>query len=981
MIRVVNTKPCKIVYSLFQHEYLGFLFEPYIVQLTTHGDFSLSYNKLYSQTAKEFDTYLDETDYKIIKLLEECEQEHIIKKFYKKPERPAIYFPKFYDEKVHQVVRPFIEKRLLQAFDLMQGKGVFEMGKDGNPAWKKISLAEEAASVLFHFRRGETGTRYFPTIKYKGNRIEFMFKEAQVICMQPAWLLLEGTLHYFDQDIDGRKLQPFLNKRYIEISKASEETYFRKFVTPLIEKYHVYAEGFEIITEKHEAKPILKIAEAWNGGLQILLYFKYDNYTFPYNSGVKVSVTMEKKADTYLFHRIKRSLDWERSQAEKLLSLGLQAQDGAAFSLTKQKGEEEDSLYPLLEWLSEHNEHLQEQGFSVEQQQTEKRYLIGSSSITIDFKENADWFDIRAVVFFGPYQIPFIDLKDHILNRKREFLLPSGEIAIIPEAWFAQYSNLFSFAEGTKELTLKKIHLGVIQEYANSELAGITMDRKLEKLMDFERIEEVQVSNEFKGELRPYQKAGYNWFYFLRQYNFGGCLADDMGLGKTIQTLALLQKIKEEHQQKAQEVLDLDDKNFKDVSFKVEPLTSLIVMPTSLIHNWISEAKKFTPDLRVMIYTGSQRVKDIARFAKYDVVLTTYGIVRMDKDLMKEFFFHYIILDESQVIKNPVSKISRAVKTLKSQYKLILSGTPIENSVEDLWSQMQFINPGLLGNHTFFMDEFAIPIEKKKDQEKADKLQALIKPFVLRRTKGQVAKELPEKVEHLYYSGMSAEQEEYYEKVKSEYRNELLKMLTEQGMARSQMHLLQGLTKLRQIANHPQMVNEEYSGESGKFSDVYHTLEGTLGKGHKVLIFSQFVKHLSIFREKFDKEGIKYSYLDGQTQNRQEVVDEFRNSEEIQVFLISIKAGGVGLNLTEADYVFILDPWWNPAVEQQAIDRTHRIGQKKTVFIYKFITKNSVEEKILALQERKKAIADTLISVEESFVKSLSEEDIKAILE
>jgi SNF2 family DNA or RNA helicase len=368
-------------------------------------------------------------------------------------------------------------------------------------------------------------------------------------------------------------------------------------------------------------------------------------------------------------------------------------------------------------------------------------------------------------------------------------------------------------------------------------------------------------------------------------------------------------------------------------------------------------------------------------FANYDVVLTTYGITRLDIELFKHFFFHYIILDESQIIKNPSSKISRSVRTLKSKFRLVLSGTPIENSVVDLWSQMAFINPGLLGSQTFFSDYFAVPIDKKQDEDKAKKLLSMIKPFVLRRTKQQVASELPPKIEHLYYSDMSEEQEKIYEETKSYYRNELLKMITEQGVGRSQIQLLQGLNKLRQIANHPKMVDQEFDGESGKFSDIIHTLENILTKGNKVLIFSQFVKHLELFRQYFKKHHIPFSYLDGSTMNRQDVVTEFKTNEDIQVFLISIKAGGVGLNLTEADYVFILDPWWNPAVEQQAIDRTHRIGQKNTVFIYKFITKNSVEEKILALQERKRRIADSLITTEESFIKSLSEEDIRSILE
>jgi SNF2 family DNA or RNA helicase len=489
-------------------------------------------------------------------------------------------------------------------------------------------------------------------------------------------------------------------------------------------------------------------------------------------------------------------------------------------------------------------------------------------------------------------------------------------------------------------------------------------------------MEEIPMPKNFKGELRPYQKAGYDWFYFLRKWNFGGCLADDMGLGKTIQTLALLQKVKED----AAEALIAKDL-FDSTAAATVHQPSLIVMPTSLIYNWLREAQKFTPELKVIVYTGSLRDKNLDQFAHADVVLSTYGIIRMDIDLFKSFYFHYIILDESQIIKNPISKISRSVRSLKSKYKLVLSGTPVENSVLDLWSQMSFVNPGLLGNHHFFNDNFVIPIDKKQDFDKAEKLQSIIKPFILRRTKQQVASELPPKTENIYYSDMSPAQEELYEETKSYYRNEILKMIAEQGIGKSHIYLLQGLNKLRQIANHPKMVDELYEGDAGKFSDVIHTLENIMTKGHKVLVFSQFVKHLKIFKDYFEQQNIDFAYLDGSTTNREEVVNHFKQDEEKQVFLISIKAGGVGLNLTEADYVFILDPWWNPAVEQQAIDRTHRIGQKNNVFIYKFITRNTVEEKILALQGRKKQIADSLIITEESFIKTLTAQDIKAILE
>lgn len=963
MLRVDNTKPCKVVYSLCKHAYLGYLIEPHIVQLNPQGDFSLTYQRLFSHTAKEFATHLSDQDFKLIKILDETEQDYIIKKYHKKAVRPVEFFGKFFNDKFYDSVRPKIEKRLSEVLGILKTQGsLYLTDNDGWPAERKIEIATTPSTVLFHFRRNDVETRYFPTIKYQDLRIDFMFKDAQVISNQPAWLLLNDILYFFEQDIEGKKLLPFLNKRFITIPKATEETYFEKFVAPLIEKYHVYAEGFDIKTVRHNPIPTLKIIYVENGISQLQLYFKYGNYAFSMGNEKKVTVRFEKEEDNYIFTRIKRDATFEKQHFNILTSLGLKKTSALFYNLEVNQNAEEGHSYAIINWVNEHIETLTEKGFEIEPPSGSKKFLFASNKIDFEIKEDNDWFDINAIVYFGSHPIPFISLKQYILHKKREFPLPDGSIAIIPEKWFTQYSSLFSLADNSKALRLRKHHMGLINELAEDGIANVTLSRKLEKLNDFENIADMQMPVNFKGDLRSYQKAGYNWFSFLREYNFGGCLADDMGLGKTIQTLAMLQKLKEE-----------DEQN-KTHS------TSLIVMPTSLIYNWMNEAKKFTPKLKIHAHTGTTRDKDVSIFARYDIVITTYGITRVDIEVFKNFYFNYIILDESQNIKNPSSKSFKAVKALKSRNKLILSGTPVENSVADLWTQLTFLNPGLLGTQAFFNEEYVQAIEKKKDEEKARKLQAIIKPFVLRRTKEQVASELPSKTEQVFYCNMSEDQAAYYEKTKSAYRNDLLSSMDDGTFKKKQVQLLQGLTALRQLANHPIMIDSDYESDSGKFENVIHTLDNVLKGGHKVLIFSQFVKHLGIFKNYFERESIPFAYLDGSTKNRGEIVADFQSNTELKVFLISIKAGGVGLNLTQADYVFILDPWWNPAVEQQAIDRTHRIGQEKKVFIYKFIAKDTVEEKILALQNRKKRLASSLITTEESFIKSLSKEDIKEIL-
>ena len=961
MQQIDSSLPFQLIYSLGQHPYLGYLIEPHVVQLNANGTLSLAYKRVFSNTVEDFVSELSDEDRKTIKLLDELEQTAIIKRYHKKTIRPRDYFAQVFDDKIYAFIRPKIEAKLLKVMDMLRDKPLYLMSKkDGYPAEHPLTITKEPTSVLFHFRRNADETRYFPTLKYQGQRMEFMYKGAELIIHEQAWLLLDNTLYYFDQALDGKKLSPFLNKRFISVAKSTEKRYFETFVAGLIEKHHVYAEGFEIKTVRENAIPVLTIAYAENEQAQVQLSFQYGEYLFNPTSELKVTVRLhyDEAMDHYTFTRIKRSVAWEEKQQKFLLDLGLAKKD-TLFGNFVVGEETSNHVLSILEWLNDNQDALKEQGFIIQQNKEGKQFLIGKTSLNMEVEEENDWFDIKAMVQFGPYKIPFVQLRDHILNRIQEFVLPSGEVAIIPEAWFSQYEHLFHFSQTKESLQLHKVHLGLLHEI--SEHTSVSFGRKLKKLSTFEEIPSIDPPKYFKGELRPYQQAGYDWFHFLQHYGFGGILADDMGLGKTVQTLALLQRQKEQRK-------DGDHAR-----------VSLLVLPTSLIYNWQNEAARFTPKLRVHLHTGTNRVKDPFAFSHFDLIITTYGIGRSDEEMLGTFFFDYIILDESQNIKNAGSKSFKAIKSLKSRYKLALSGTPIENSVSDIWSQMHFTNAGLLGSHSYFQNEFVIPIEKKKDEDKALRLQGIIKPFVLRRTKNQVATELPPKTEQTIYCSMDEAQQILYEKTKSEYRNFLLEEIGQPSNA--QFTLLQGLMKLRQLANHPLMTNEEYRDGSGKFDAVIEMLDSVYAEGNKVLIFSQFVKHLQIFRDYFDGNGTRYTYLDGATKDRAEVVREFKENEGIKVFLISIKAGGVGLNLTEADYVFILDPWWNPAVEQQAIDRTHRIGQERNVFIYRFITKDSVEEKIVNLQARKRSLASALITTEESFVKSLSPDDLKVLLE
>ena len=901
------------------------------------------------------------------------QQDKIIQKFYKRKVKAQDFFLKIYDSHkgnrlIQEEIASYLETKRSKILELMRGKNLYEMGNDGEPAWREIEIVKEKASVLFHFRRNQGNTHYFPTIKCLNEKVEFQYQNAYIICDSPAWMIVRGKLYSFEKNVDGKKLRPFLNKRFIVIPKQVEENYYRKFVAPLIASYDVYARGFDIQSDHFQVHPVLTFSQlahtSSNGGynnhslngsdrLMFEVSFSYGPYNYRADKLRSVSVNLEQIGDEYIFHRINRSILQEKEYLESLAKLGLTLKHGFT---TMHKPE-------AFSWLQKNQEQLEILGFTVRQTQLDnKRYFLGKSYISIDVKENIDWFDIHMVVKFGEYEIPFLKLRKLILAKKNEVTLPNGEIGVIPEHWFKEYSELFAFMEENEqgdEMQLKKHHLALVQELGSADLAEVSISKKLERLKRFDQIDDSPLPKAFKGDLRPYQKAGYNWLLFLNKFNFGGCLADDMGLGKTVQTLAILQCQKEMGYNGA----------------------SLLIMPTSLIYNWQMEARKFTPKLKVFIYTGTNRIKDIEQFDGYDLILTSYGITRLDIETLRNYRFNYTILDESQAIKNPNSHIAKAVKKLNSRYRLILTGTPLENSTLDLWSQMTFINPGLLGNQSYFRSEFQNPIEKKQDDEKTQKLNTIIKPFILRRNKSQVATELPEKVENIQYCTMTTMQEDHYESSKSYYRNKILSSIESHGVNKSQFLLLQGLTRLRQIANHPKLVDPEYVGDSGKLEDVTHMLNNAISKGHKILVFSQFVKHLSLLKTYLLNNHIPFSYLDGATKDRQKEVNNFQSQNHVRVFLISLKAGGLGLNLTKADYVFLLDPWWNPAIEAQAIDRAHRIGQENRVFTYKFITKGTVEEKILALQQNKIKLAQNLITIDEGFVKTLSKDDIESLLQ
>lgn len=614
-------------------------------------------------------------------------------------------------------------------------------------------------------------------------------------------------------------------------------------------------------------------------------------------------------------------------------------------------------LDTFAEWMQEGIAVL---GFS---QLTKKRLNVNKPKLSVQVNSGINWFDSSIHLFFGKQKVSLKHLHKAVKNRTKYIELDDGTSGLIPEEWLDQFASYFEIGEVKGESILtSKIQFDAVREAYDAHMmspdAKQEIDLLEERLDTFANIKEVKVPKAFKGTLRKYQKQGLNWLNFLDEFNFGGCLADDMGLGKTIQIIAFLVQQKE----------------------KNGGTTNLVIAPTSLLFNWENEIRKFAPGLRTHTIYGSDRVRDDYNFEDYDVILTSYGTMLNDVQYLKKFDFNYVILDESQNIKNPDSLRYKAVCLLKARNRIVLTGTPVENNTFDLFGQLSFACPGLLGTKTQFKNYFSTPIDRFQDSEKALELQTRIRPFVLRRTKNQVAKELPPKTEMILYCEMGEEQRKLYNAYEQEFYV-YLNSTGELDIPRERLHILQGLTKLRQICNSVALLNDDlyYGNASAKIEVLMDQIESKSPQ-HKILVFSQFVSMLDLVKKELLARKISFEYLTGQTKDREARVDNFQTQDHVRVFLISLKAGGTGLNLTQADYVYLIDPWWNPAVENQAIDRSYRIGQSNHVMAVRMICPGTIEEKILQLQETKKDLADDLIKTDIGFMKTLSKSDLLSLV-
>lgn len=959
-----------IVYTLADQGNLGFFPECNVIEIDDNGELSVDFTKITTANQSNFKYLFDSTDQKLFQCCLQLERDTILSKIsnrdirnwdaltkYCFENKPGIKkLPEF--EFIKEYVGEYISRYQNVFFENFVGKKLYLPVGRFPFAWKQLSIEEELPEMFYRFESNADSINYSLEISCKNLALDLL--NGDLISRNSARILLKNKIYEFEKGIDGNKLVPFFSKDVVFVPASNRTVYIEKVILPLVPTNRVKAKGFDIQIISEISAAVLRVKEQKSlkqislfdddddslslpKEILIELIFEYDS--FKYWAGQGGAVTAVKyHDDSYTIFKVERDIKHEKQIIRELKKLGLNL-DAKIVKLNYIDG---------FEWINLHFKEIETTGVEIRIENRSKgaqKLFLGERQISFELEEKKDWFDIKGKVLFGEFEMPFLQVLNYIKQNRREMMLPNGEYVQIPQAWFDEYLSLIElckFEDGIAKVP--KHYCMMVNELGRKPSVKLSVKENMKHFLANNHDIDYALPEKFDGVLRHYQQQGYNWLRLLDEMNLGGCLADDMGLGKTIQALCLLQWMKENNRG-----------------------TSLLVVPTSLVYNWEQEAQKFTPELQMYVHVGIQRTKNIADLVNADVIVTSYAILRRDKELFAKLSLNYIILDEAQAIKNPQADITQVCLTLKAQRFLTLTGTPLENSVTDLWSQVHFFNRNMLGTSNHFVNACKVP-------EKQQLYRQLIQPFLLRRHKNNVLKDLPEKSIFVQYCDMTKEQHDFYKDIRNSYRDKFIENKDVNGRVNS-IIMLEGLLRLRQSANHPVMVDKEYAESSAKFETVCQLLQEVIAQGDKVLIFSSFVEHLKLYRSYLDSLSVPYCYLDGSTKDRKMQVENFQQNDEYQVFLLSLKAGGVGLNLTKASYVFLLDPWWNPAAEAQAFDRAHRIGQKNKVFVYKFITRNSIEEKILKLQEEKLQLFNEMIESGSDVSKNLNINELIKLIE
>ncbi len=779
---------------------------------------------------------------------------------------------------------------------------------------------------------------------------------APALLLRDGLMLHEGTLSRLEAAQHFAWIELLRREERLRIPFADRAELLKRLWSQVAIPEMELCEGLRLPEQRAAPQGVVRLSpykeHYLSGRLRAAVRFNYQGREIPWNQAAPAVV--DEAAESVLI----RDAAAELQLLQELASLGFKEK-----SDYYGRNIQDDLDLPLTK-LAKVVDQLSANSWTVE---AEGKLIRRAGAFKLSVTSGLDWFGLDGEVDFGGVTAHLPELLAAIRKGEKYIKLGDGTQGILPEEWLAKFGNLAALGAAEDGQVRFKPSQALLLDALLASQPDVALDKQFsawrKKLQSFHGVKPKNEPRGFVGKLRDYQRDGLGWLHFLREFSFGGCLADDMGLGKTIQVLSLLQSLKARRGKEP------------------EPhLPSLVVVPRSLVFNWQQEAARFSPQLKVLDFAHKERGQQWNQLGDFDLIITTYGTLIRDIIKLKDVPFEYAILDEAQAIKNSNSQSAKACRLLTAKHRLAMSGTPIENHLGELWSLFEFLNPGMLGQSEAFR-RFSTAGAEGEDKSNLQTLSKAIAPFVLRRTKAQVLKELPEKTEQTIYCDLSPKERKAYNQLREYYQLSLASRIESDGLAKSKIHVLEALLRLRQAACHNGLLDENKKKEtSAKLEVLLEQLEEIVAEGHKVLVFSQFTKLLDIVRNRLDAQNTVYEYLDGKTRDRQARVDRFQSDAKCPVFLVSLKAGGRGLNLTAADYVFILDPWWNPAVEAQAVDRAHRIGQTRPVFAYRLIARDTVEEKILELQNSKRDLAEAIISADGSLLQNLTAEDLRALL-
>lgn len=850
-----------------------------------------------------------------------------------------------------------VGKHLAEAFALARsiGIGIWKDTLPGDPLEerKRLTFVDEPMPAHLQFTKTDDGIDYRLTL---ADGLVPMEHKVEVLSDKPPLFIIDREIRTFAEGTNGLVLKPFCGKGIIHIPQAHQSKYFRTFVLRMAYHNDIEAVGFEMKEEHPDPVTHLLLEKSVLGGYVLTPEFAYGDKRFKPDNRREKSIVLHDDGEQVDFVCIYRNREAERLVLQWL-------DDG--LHMPKQGTQK-----VMAAWLTDHLQELRQRGVVVDQFGT-RRYYIGDVSITQSTKALGDWFHIHVDLHFdNGMVVPMSALKDALCQGESEFQLPNGEWFVIPEGWFARYGALVLFG---RRSTSGGISIHRNQQAMFPELDGEGR-RSAPPAMD------KTLPEGFRAQLRPYQKEGYEWLLAHMTEGAGCILGDDMGLGKTVQTIALMTKYHEAtaHRRTGAEPggqlgLFGDGEGAGEADGRPPRFPVLVVAPASVVYNWRNELGRFAPALRVLVYAGSpaERKEKDKYIAGSDVVVTTYQTLRIDIDTLDRYHYAMAVFDEAQSFKNSSSLLYAAVRRVSTDFPLALSGTPIENSLEELWAIMNIVNSNLLGDRNTFAKQFLHPITANLLSTKTQLLKQLVAPFFLRRRKEDVLDNLPERQDETILCEMTPLQAERYEVEESSMRN----LIFDNTRKLDNVHVLTAIGRLRQMACSPDLVSPApgTAGKaggptgleaSGKMQALFEHLEQLRGTTHKALLFSDYARFLDLVAAEMDQREWKYAMLTGSTANREQVIAGFQDDQECQFFLITLKAGGVGLNLTEADYVFLLDPWWNIAAEEQAISRAHRMGQRRAVFVYRMITSGTLEEEIQHVQNHKQSVIDAVLSLE-----------------